>query len=314
MPSSRLLPVSVVCCTKDRPPLLKLCLQSVLNGDRLPRQLIVVENSSTPHCEKIVAQAREIARKRTGEVEVDVRYVVEATPGISYARNTGVKLSKERYVAFIDDDETADVGWLSQLFRTAQAFGAAVVCGPVLPRFPESTPQWLARSGVFKRYSGPTGPCPRKAGGTGNVLLSRGSLDEREEPFSTRYALTGGSDSDLFAWLRLRGFRFAWSAEAVVFEQQEKQRLSVAWHLRRGYRTGWCYASQQLELSGKGPGGCKVLARVLTSTGATVLRAARELPNVRSAGLVLGRGLASQAGKIAAFWDRPLYEYGPGPT
>jgi succinoglycan biosynthesis protein ExoM len=306
------LPVTVICCTKDRPHLLSLCLESVLAGHRLPREIVVVENSPAPRCEDIVALARD--RTRQAGLPVDVRYAVERTPGISYARNTGVALGRERYVAFIDDDETADVGWLANLFRTSRAYTADIVCGPVIPLFPQATPDWLARSGAFRRYSGPTGPCPRKAGGTGNVLFSRAALQERDEPFSTRYALTGGSDSDLFAWLRLRGFRFAWSAEAVVFEQQERERLSVRWHVRRGYRTGWCYASQELEHGRKGSRSWKVLGRVVTSTGATILRAAGELPNVRSAGLVLGRGMASQAGKMAAFLDRPLYEYGPGPS
>jgi hypothetical protein len=58
------------------------------------------------------------------------------------------------------------------------------------------------------------------------------------EPFPNEYAFTGGSDLDFFRRCRSDGRRFAWAAEAQVFETVPASRLTLSWLLRRAFRVG----------------------------------------------------------------------------
>ena len=63
-------------------------------------------------------------------------YAVEPRRGIPFGRNTAVRTAGDvDFVAFLDDDETADPAWLVELLRVQRTTGADVVTGTVLPVF-----------------------------------------------------------------------------------------------------------------------------------------------------------------------------------
>jgi hypothetical protein len=79
-----------------------------------------------------------------------VRVIRESRPGISAARNAGVKYSSGDIIAFTDDDVRADHGWLRALgARFVLEPGLSAVTGLILPAELESPAQvW------FERYYG----------------------------------------------------------------------------------------------------------------------------------------------------------------
>ena len=73
------------------------------------------------------------AASRTGPRPI--RYLREPQPGISYARNAGVRAAGGRWLAFMDDDETAGPYWLASLLSCVRGGAAEMAVGPVRPRF-----------------------------------------------------------------------------------------------------------------------------------------------------------------------------------
>jgi glycosyltransferase involved in cell wall biosynthesis/GT2 family glycosyltransferase len=115
--------LSVVICTRNRPDSVRITLRSIL-ACRYPTdrwEVIVVDNASEPDpsIEKAAAAAA------SGEVAVKV--VHEPVPGLSNARNCGVRSAGGEIVVFADDDVEVDRNWLRVLaapFRSDERVGA----------------------------------------------------------------------------------------------------------------------------------------------------------------------------------------------
>lgn len=114
------LDAAVVVATRERPALLDACLRSILDGDALPREVVVVDNApATASTYELVADWA--AR------EPRVRYVLETVPGLARAHNAALPHVTSAVAAFTDDDVLVDRRWLR---RMVEAFDAAddVVC------------------------------------------------------------------------------------------------------------------------------------------------------------------------------------------
>lgn len=225
--------VSVCVCTFRRPAGILRLLRSLGHLDPAgPRhEVIVVDNDAAATAAPAVRQARAEG--------LAVHYLVEPARGIARARNRSVERATGEYVAFIDDDEEADPGWLVHLWGAVVRHGATGGVGPVLPRFAEGTPRWLIDGRFFERPRLPTGTLLRVHDTrAGNALVRRAALPGRPGPFDERYDLTGGEDSDLFGRLIGVGARFIAVDSAIVHEHLTPARTTVGWLVRRRFRDG----------------------------------------------------------------------------
>jgi glycosyltransferase involved in cell wall biosynthesis len=172
------------------------------------------------------------------QVSWPIIYATEERQGISYARNKLVALSKEcNFIAFIDDDETAEPQWLEELLLVQHTTGADAVIGPVIPEFEKPPPDWMAPFFYRPRHStGKQVSCYNFR--TGNLLLSTKSIKDFKEPFDLAFALTGGEDSYLGRCLTKKGACFYWADKAVVHEYIPKNRIKISWFLLRNFRGG----------------------------------------------------------------------------
>ena len=89
--------VSVVIPTYNRAGFLRSAIRSVLNQTFQDFEIIVVDDGSTDYSAKeVVSEFR----------DPRIRYIRhEVNRGGSAARNTGIKASKGKYIAFLDDDD-----------------------------------------------------------------------------------------------------------------------------------------------------------------------------------------------------------------
>src|SRR5262245_34731083 len=225
--------VSIVIPTYRRPELLALTLASCLAQRGVEAEgleIVVVDNDPDQSARGTVAAAA------TRGGDIPCRYVAEARPGISHARNTGVAQASGRYIAFIDDDEEAAPGWLSALLATIRRGGADLVVGPVYPRFAEPADAY-ARQAYTRDARVPTGTRLEHWSGIGNSLLDKARcLAGKAEPFDPRLGLSGGEDTLFLRQLRRRGGTIAWCAEATVTESVGANRLAPVYILRREFR------------------------------------------------------------------------------
>ena len=116
--------VSVIIPTYNRVRLVGRAIQSVLSQTFTDLELIVVDDASTDDTAGFVAN---IGDSR-------IRYVrLERNHGVSVARNTGVKMSRGKYIAFLDSDDEWEYQKLEkqlQVFLINKSKGVEVVgCG-----------------------------------------------------------------------------------------------------------------------------------------------------------------------------------------
>ena len=131
---------SVIICTRDRAERLDSCLTAVLRQEYPDFEVIVVDNVPASD-----AVADLVARRNAaGTGGVPLQRIVETRPGLSWARNTGLRAASGQIVAFLDDDEHPDRHWLAELAR-GFTLGRRVagVSGLVLPAVLDTPAQCL---------------------------------------------------------------------------------------------------------------------------------------------------------------------------
>jgi GT2 family glycosyltransferase len=128
--------VSVVICTRNRPEQLARCLRSLQNLGA--DEILVVDNApSSDATHQLVSQIPEI------------KYVLESRPGLSVARNTGIRHSTGDIIVFTDDDAIVHPDWITQLKQGFQDPRVMTVTGLMLPAELETEAQL-----IFQRGSG----------------------------------------------------------------------------------------------------------------------------------------------------------------
>ena len=133
--------VSLVICTRDRLRDLQGCLAAVRALDPAPDEVIVVDNSPNASARAMVAA-------------VGVCFVHEPIPGLSAARNTGIRAASGTIIAFTDDDARPEANWIRELGAAFARSGADAVTGLVLPIELHSEAQQLFEFGFGGLGSG----------------------------------------------------------------------------------------------------------------------------------------------------------------
>ncbi len=229
--------VAVAIITCNRPAGLEKLLSALMrlkfpHFPAIKLTVVVVENGR-----KLQAEGQVEHYRAQG---LNVVYTHEPTPGISYARDCAMRLAIRlgEYIAFIDDDEYPEPGWLDALLSCSIKYDAPVVRGPIFPVFPAGVPQWAEAGGFFERERHPTG-ANTKYCASNNVLMNSELLLRSGVHFDFHFALTGGSDTLFFLQLReSTGVEVVWCDEAIVKEDIPANRVSVEWIIRRATRVG----------------------------------------------------------------------------
>jgi GT2 family glycosyltransferase len=228
----------VIVPTFRRPAALSETLASLARQARPPPfAVLVVENDATGREGLRVAAASFEAGGIGGWA------IVEACRGNVHAINAGFAAALEafpgaQYFLMIDDDEVASPEWLACMIGGAEASGADIVGGPVVPRFQAGAPAYLTRHPVFWPIDAETGPLPMIYG-SGNCLVRRRVFAALGAPaFDPQFNFLGGGDTDFFTRARLAGLSFYWVAEALCTETVPASRARARWVLERGLRIG----------------------------------------------------------------------------
>jgi glycosyltransferase involved in cell wall biosynthesis len=116
----KLLTASVIVCTRNRPVSLRSCLEGLARLDHPPDEVIVVDNTPGDDETKTVAE------------DFGARYLIEAKPGLSRARNCGMAASRSEVVVYLDDDAIPDVQWLGRLLEPFNDPQVGLVTGRIV--------------------------------------------------------------------------------------------------------------------------------------------------------------------------------------
>ena len=222
---------TIVIPSYRRPDDLARAVASVLAQEGVDAlyEILVVDNDPQ-------GSAAPVAERMAAASPIAVRYVLEARPGISHARNTGVAHAAGRYLAFLDSDEVVGPHWLTHLLGALRRFGADAVVGPVLPHFPEGVEIDAYRRYAYTRDARvPTGTALLRWN-IGNSLFDKARCFVGPEPFLPRLGLTGGEDTVFLRQITRRGCTMVWCGEAPAWETVPAERLDADYLLRRAFR------------------------------------------------------------------------------
>lgn len=227
--------VAVIVPTLRRPESLERALRSLFAqtgvADRVS-SIVVVDNDP-------VGSAAETVEGLRAASPWPLTYVHAPRPGVATARNAGLAATPSPLIAFLDDDEAADAGWLAALLRAQADTGADAVFGPITGRAPDAA-AWLKP--YLERFFGRDGP--ERTGliespfGCGNSLMVRATALPGTAPFDPNADQAGGEDDALFAALLARGGRFGWAADARVEEFAPPHRATLNYALARAFAYG----------------------------------------------------------------------------
>ena len=193
--------------------------------------VVVVDNNDSPS-----AQQEALAFRN----DFEIIYQWEPRPGIPFARNRCLDIALKNgadFIAFIDDDEWVERGWLSELLAAADQDSVDVVSGVVLQQFGN-------KQKVKRRL--PSGT-RRDRAETDNVIMRKWLAESLS--FDEDFAQTGGSDTLFFRQAYEAGAVILASDSAIVYEEFPEERQSLTWRFQRYFRFGLMHCLTERKLN-----------------------------------------------------------------
>jgi GT2 family glycosyltransferase len=218
---------SLLICSRRRPQLLEDTVNSVLQGDTLPSEIVIIDQSDQPHPS---------LSQRKSESGCDIRYIWSQSTGLSRGRNQALAAARYEALVFIDDDMYVDPGWLAAILAALETGGKkSVISGQVRPSQEAGSGFFAPSTKVDDAPAVYRGRMDQDVLFSGNMALYRsaivevGDFDERLGPGS---AFPGAEDGDLGFRLLEAGYCIRYAPQAVVYHRAwrpEKEYLPLRW-------------------------------------------------------------------------------------
>ncbi len=239
--------LAISLCTYKRPNLLRNAIRAIKNV-RIPKdlsaQLVVIDNYPTE-------EVKEIVEVETADLGFPSKYVEEERRGLVFARNRALQEAEALnvdYIAFFDDDDHPDEGWLENLWNCMNEYSATVVTGRMTFTWPETCTlnEEVKRIYDRRRMNFQTGEIKQRCGSC-NTLFDFQFSRKHNLSFNPIFNLTGGEDSHFFESMTLKGAKIVWCEEAVVYSDIVEERTTENYIRNRRQTVGYtAYLRDQL--------------------------------------------------------------------
>src|SRR4030095_14135086 len=218
---------SLLICSRDRAQLLWETIQSILTGEEVPTEIVVIDQSKMPNSNLMNFKS---------ERKCELRYVWSEKKGVSVGRNMAVSIATHSILVFTDDDMLVTPTWFATIIRTLLAIGSHdVVTGQVLSS--EEDGEGVAPSIREDRESIIyQGRVNRDVLFTGNMATYRsvfddvGGFDSRLGP-GTRYP--AAEDNDFAFRLLEAGYSIVYDPRSTLYHRvwrSKEQSLQLSWN------------------------------------------------------------------------------------
>jgi glycosyltransferase involved in cell wall biosynthesis len=221
-------PLSIVVPTRNRPDMLRRCLETVMASRRDIDEVVVVDSASTD-----ATAVRQVAEA------VGARLVRCDLKGETVARNAGWRAAANEHVAYVDDDVWVDRGW-------AVAFATAFVEHPEAAFFTgriEVPPHQVPTDRPVSIKEDPESHVIDMAtegvlGHAASLAIRRSIIDAEggfDELLGAGGRFPGAPELDLFDRLLAKGLNGRYEASALAWHDQWRDRNEL---VRLDYRYG----------------------------------------------------------------------------
>ncbi|HMR04599.1 MAG TPA: glycosyltransferase [Polyangiaceae bacterium] len=172
-----------------------------------------------------------------------VRYVYEPIPGLSAARNRGIREAEGQYVFFTDDDQHVDPDAAREHLRVAKTHRSRAQQGAISLKFEEARPEWLRGRLVTvlgETANHPEGPADIHLYG-GNMFFE-GALFQEMSAFREdlgKGAAGYSEDIEISLRLKRKGIGVVFAPTARIFHVIDEDRASVQFFRRNSYEKGF---------------------------------------------------------------------------
>jgi glycosyltransferase involved in cell wall biosynthesis len=231
--------LSVVICTYNRAGwLCELIAALRTQKCSLPFEILVIDNNSSD-------ETRDIVKQLANAPGAAIRYVRETRQGIAFARNRAIEsCNGSDFMAFIDDDELPEPGWIESACDSLKREGAECVGGRIRLRFePHLRPAWLTDQ--LLRYLGHLDHGETKFWisdkstpiWTGNIAYRMSLFKAGDLRFDLHYnragkGIGGGEDEMIFRALLTRGAKIRYRPDMIICHRVEPFKLKRRYFLR----------------------------------------------------------------------------------
>ena len=203
--------------------------------------MIVNNNSTDDTAARVAAFIKEHS-------DLNIRLVEESQQGLSFARNRGIAESKGRFVAFIDDDETINEGFVSAYIDVFHNHGAFVAAGALKVCYDSKRPKWMSHY-TEKMIANPFDLGNSVVTITKSVTPTGGNMAFNRDVFNL-YGnfdtdlgrkggeLFGGEENDIFARIRDLGERVFYVPQAIAYHHIADRKLTPEYFDKLSYGVG----------------------------------------------------------------------------
>ena len=236
--------LSIIISTYNNAASLVRTLESVAmqDAERQQWECVVVNNAST---DDTAARFEEFAQKHS---DLNIRMVNESNQGLSFARNRGIAEAKGEYLAFIDDDETINPGFVSAYIDLFINHGAFAAAGVLKVAYDSARPKWMSYY-TEKMIANPLDLdiavtlFPKSRVPAGGNMAFRREVFNRVGLFNPQLgrsgqSLVGGEENDLFARLRRAGELLYFVPNAAIYHHIPDSKLTDDYFDRLSYNVG----------------------------------------------------------------------------
>lgn len=235
--------ISIIICTYNRANILADTLDSYNVLHRTGSyeiELLIIDNNSSDDTLSIINKFK----KKYPEL----RYVFEPRPGLSYARNTGIKESASDIIAFVDDDVHFDPLWLKELIKIFEDYPeASCIGGKSIPQFQTERADWIiddllsiygsTNSGdKIKWMTYPEHPFGLNMAFRREVFVQVGMFDPSLG--RKKKNLLSNEESELFWRISKANLKVIYTPKAIIYHQIPPERSRQEWVLNRYYWQG----------------------------------------------------------------------------
>lgn len=247
--------ITVAISTLNRPESVATCLETILSGERLPAEIVVVDQSLDDRTRMVVEN-----QKIHG---VELKYFHHAGRGLGAAQNVAIAHACCPIVAVTDDDCHPAPDWIARIEQAlAPDSQLDVLTGRVLPLGPDLPGSYAVSSRTSTvRVDFERDAMPWDVGSGNNFAVKRewlnriGGNDERLGPGSPGQ---GAVDMDLFYRLLRAGAHIRYEPDLVVYHARTSKAGRISRRLPYGYGMGACC---RMWLQQKDPRALQVLRR-----------------------------------------------------
>ena len=236
--------LSIIISTYNNATSLVRTLESVAKQDydKKAWECVVVNNNSTDDtAERVLAFVET-------HPELNIRVVEEPQQGLSYARNRGIAESKGQVIAFIDDDETINEGFVSAYIDLFRNHGAFVGSGVLKVCYDSKRPKWMSHY-TEKMIANPFDLGDEIVTVTTKITPTGGNMAFNREVFNLYgnfdtnlgrkgEVLFGGEENDMFDRIRDLGERVFYTPHAIAYHHIADRKLTSEYFDELSYGVG----------------------------------------------------------------------------